>query len=65
MGEGLGYAALANILAQAVGPAIGLGIADRFGNGMAFLTAGCIGFVCIPLLLLLRELENRRLPVWK
>ena len=27
MGEGLGYAALANILAQAVGPAVGLGIA--------------------------------------
>lgn len=55
MGEGLGYAALANILAQAVGPAVGLGIADSFGNGMAFFVAGCIGFSCIPLLLLLRE----------
>lgn len=40
MGEGLGYASLANVLAQAVGPGVGLALADRFGFGASFLLAG-------------------------
>jgi len=40
MGEGLGYASLANVLAQAIGPGIGLALAERFGFGSSFLLAG-------------------------
>lgn len=40
MGEGLGYASLANVLAQAIGPGIGLALSEQFGFGASFLLAG-------------------------
>ena len=44
MGEGLGYASLANVLAQAIGPGIGLALSEQFGFGASFLLAGlCAG----------------------
>ncbi len=42
MAEGLGYAGLANILAQALGPALSLELVDRFGYPACFMAAaGC------------------------
>ncbi len=46
-GEGLGYASLAMILAQAVGPGLGLSLAERFGYGTCFLIAGLCAVVCL------------------
>ncbi len=58
MGEGLGYAALANIIAQAVGPAIGIALSDRFGHGAAFSAAGALALVCMVSLIFLHYEED-------
>ena len=47
MGEGLGYIALAQILAQAMGPGIGLKLADAFGYPLMFVSAGISAVVCM------------------
>ena len=47
MGEGLGYASLAMILAQAAGPGAGLALAEQFGYGTCFLIAGLCAVVCL------------------
>ena len=39
LGEGLGYASLTNILAHAIGPGIGLALAEKYGFGSSFLVA--------------------------
>lgn len=53
MGEGLGYVALASIVAQAFGPSIGIGLLDSSGFAASFIAAGlaCIGsmLVIIPM----------------
>ena len=46
-GEGMGYISLASIVAQAVGPGIGISIADAGGYGWTFLAAGLFPLVCI------------------
>lgn len=50
-GEGLGYISLASIVAQAVGPSIGLGIVDISGFSLTFITAGFFSLACILALL--------------
>ncbi len=54
MGEGLGYAALANILAQAVGPGVALKIVNNYGYKYTFIVAGCFAFLCAFLITLLK-----------
>ena len=44
--EGLGYAALANILAQAAGPGIGLKLVEISGYQLTFIVAGCCAIGC-------------------
>jgi len=51
IGEGLGYISLASIVAQALGPSLGLTIVDRFSYQMTFLTAGLFPLVCIACIL--------------
>ena len=46
MGEGLGYAALATILAQAIGPALGLKLVDIGGYPLVFAAAAVSVFLC-------------------
>lgn len=60
MGEGLGYAALANIIAQAAGPALGIALSDRFGHGTAFAAAGIIAFICMVALIVLPYEEQKK-----
>ncbi len=60
MGEGLGYAALASIIAQAAGPALGIGLSDRYGHGVAFAAAGIIAFLCMAVLILLPYNESNK-----
>ena len=60
MGEGLGYAALANIIAQAAGPALGIALSDRFGHGTAFAAAGIIAFICMAALIVLPYEEQKK-----
>lgn len=47
MGEGLGYVALASIVAQAAGPSIGLSLVNISGYWMTFLMAGVSVFLCV------------------
>ena len=60
MGEGLGYAALANIIAQAAGPAIGIALSDKFGHGAAFGAAGALALICMVSLIFLKYEEEPR-----
>ncbi|SDZ75711.1 Predicted arabinose efflux permease, MFS family [Lachnospiraceae bacterium NK3A20] len=53
MGEGLGYIALAQILAQALGPGIGLKLVDVFGYPMTFISAGASAIICMLVVLVL------------
>ena len=53
MGEGLGYFGLVMPLAQALGPALGLGLRDAMGFGAPFIAAGIstiVSFACVVIL---------------
>ncbi len=52
MGEGLGYSSLANVLAQAIGPGIGLALSERFGFGSSFLAAGLCAVISLAIITL-------------
>ena len=54
MGEGLGFISLAQIVAQAFGPTIGLSLVKYSSFQMTFLLAGIFPLICIGLLLPLR-----------
>ena len=45
MGEGIGWLSLGSILGTAIGPSIGLGLADMLGYKISFLIGGIIFFV--------------------
>lgn len=62
IGEGLGYAALANILAQAVGPAIGLKLVEISGYPATFFCAGLSAFFCCVVITLLPYKEPEKKP---
>ena len=53
MGEGLGYAALASVLAQAVGPASGLKLVETGGYPLVFTTAAAAVLLCAAVLIFL------------
>lgn len=53
LGEGLGYTALAMILAQALGPAFGLKLMEAFSYSATFITSGLFALGCAALLLLI------------
>ncbi len=61
-GEGLGYVSLASIVAQALGPSIGLALVGKSGFGAAFSLAGLLPLACIAVILPLKyrkpESEN-------
>lgn len=52
-GEGLGYVALAGIVAQAAGPALGLALLDQFSYSVVFIVASLFSFSCMATLLVL------------
>lgn len=58
-GEGLGYAALATILAQAIGPAIGIWLSE-INYSLTFAVSGVSALVCLVILLLI---PNRQEPI--
>lgn len=47
MGEGLGYVGLTTIVAQALGPSLGLELQEKGGFGLTFAVAGCFAAVCM------------------
>lgn len=51
MGEGLGYTALASILSQALGPALGLALTDWFGYSVTFFVSGAFGLLGLVVIL--------------
>lgn len=61
LGEGLGYASLANVLAQAIGPGIGLALSERFGFGSSFLLAGLCAIASLIMISLFPK-NNETLP---
>ena len=60
IGEGLGYAALANILAQAVGPGIGLKLVEISGYPLTFCCAAVSAFLCMVVITLLPYQEPEK-----
>ena len=58
-GEGLGYISLAAIVAQAVGPGIGIAIAAGSDYARTFLVAGLFPFVCIATILPLKYVREK------
>ncbi|MDO4192626.1 MAG: MFS transporter [Erysipelotrichaceae bacterium] len=61
IGEGLGYTALANVLAQAAGPAIGLKLVEVSGYPATFILASVSALLCAVVITVLpyREEENK------
>jgi len=53
-GEGLGYVSLASIVAQAMGPALGLSLVDKSGFASVFLISGLFPLLCAAVILPLR-----------
>jgi len=53
-GEGLGYVSLAAIVAQAIGPSIGLKLVEVSGFASAFLLSGVFPLLCIAVILPLK-----------
>lgn len=47
VGEGLGFISLASIVAQAIAPSIGLGIAGKSSYQLTFLVAGVFPIICL------------------
>ena len=60
IGEGLGYTALANILAQAVGPGIGLKLVAVSGYPLTFIAAGVSAWLCSLVITLLPYKEEAK-----
>lgn len=61
MGEGMGYLGIGNVLAQAVGPSIGLELSRVYGYDIVFYITACImliGFVLILLIPYKQAPEN-------
>lgn len=52
LGEGIGYIGLANTVASAAAPGIGIGIADRFGLEAVFYIAGTFSMAAVVMLFL-------------
>lgn len=52
-GEGLGYVGLSTIIAQALGPMVGMKLQETGGYSLTFLVAGGFAFVCIFFLVIL------------
>lgn len=52
-GEGLGYVGLSTIVAQALGPLLGMELQEINGFSLTFLCAGGFAFLCIPLIAVL------------
>ena len=61
IGEGLGYTALANVLAQAAGPAIGLKLVEVSGYPATFILASVSALLCAVVITVLpyREEQNK------
>lgn len=61
IGEGLGYTALANVLAQAAGPAIGLRLVEVSGYPATFILASVSALLCAVVITILpyREEQNK------
>ena len=61
IGEGLGYTALANVLAQAAGPAIGLKLVEVSGYPATFILASVSALLCAVVITILpyREEQNK------
>ena len=53
MAEGLGYAALANVVAQAAGPGLGLKLVELSGYPLTFIGAGVCAILCMGIITLL------------
>ncbi|MBQ4252865.1 MAG: MFS transporter [Erysipelotrichaceae bacterium] len=53
MAEGLGYAALANVVAQAAGPGLGLKLVELSGYPLTFIVAGVCALLCMVMVTLL------------
>ena len=60
IGEGLGYAALANTLAMAVGPGIGLKLVEMYGYPATFYGAAISAFLCAVVITLLPYKEPEK-----
>ena len=52
-GEGLGYVGLSTVVAQALGPMIGMELQETGGYSLTFLVAGGFAFLCIGFLVIL------------
>ncbi|CCX36680.1 arabinose efflux permease family protein [Clostridium sp. CAG:1013] len=52
-GEGLGYVGLSTIIAQALGPMVGMKLQETGGYSLTFLVAGGFAFLCIFFLVIL------------
>ena len=60
MAEGLGYAALANILAQAIGPGLGLYLVELSGYSLTFFAAAMCAAVSLLIVTLLPYMQEKR-----
>ena len=60
-GEGMGYIALATILAQAAGPGLGLSLLDSVGYGVTFILAGTFALLSVIVVLIIpyKELNKK------
>lgn len=61
-GEGLGYVALASILAQALGPSIGLKLLEISGYSGTFICAGIFALGCMAVICVMPYREEARQP---
>ncbi len=62
LGEGIGYLGLGQILASAVGPNLGLSIAENYGYNMCFLVSFGIVVVAAVLMLGIRYTHKTKVP---
>lgn len=58
-GEGLGYVGLSTIIAQALGPMVGMKLQETGGYSLTFLAAGGFAFLCILFLVILTYPASR------
>lgn len=60
MGEGLGYVSLSSIVAQAIGPSIGIWLLEASGYAMTFIGAGVSAFITMGIILLMPDKEGKK-----
>lgn len=66
MGEGIGYLGIGNIIAQAVGPNLGLALMSRYSFRLTFLVGGLLGLgSALAMLVLVRYESEARAPLVK